>query len=222
MDFTTGEWVGIGIGIFFGVAIYIYIILKIIYRQRISGIGMYLFYTFCVWMWIFSFIEPPQRKRKKLKMAGIKDGQIVLDAGCGIGRYTIPIARTVRKKGRVYALDNQPFHVAIIKTRARIAGLGNIHTILANVTNTGLKDKSIDTVFMSDAFHEYGDKHGALREANRILKPDGTLFIDEHEMRERKLLDIVATVGLFSLEEKEGKIYRFKKSGRGIEKTDSL
>lgn len=120
MDFTTGEWVGIGIGIFFGVAIYIYIILKIIYRQRMSGIGMYLFHTFCFWMWIFC-IEPPQRKRKKLKMAGIKEGQIILDAGCGIGRYTIPIARTVRKKGRVYALDNQPFHVAIVKTMARIA-----------------------------------------------------------------------------------------------------
>ena len=217
MDFTTGEWVGIGLGIFFGVAIYIYIILKIIYRQRISGIGMYLFYTFCFWMWIFCIIEPPQRKRKKLKMAGIKEGQIVLDAGCGIGRYTIPIARTVRKKGRVYALDNQPFHVAIVKTTARIAGLRNIHTIVADMANTRINDKIIDTVFMSDAFHEYSDKQGALRETNRILKPDGTLFIDEHEMRERKFLDIVATVGLFSLEEKEGKLYRFKKSGRGVD-----
>ena len=212
MDFTTGEWVGIGIGILLGVVLYSYLMLKIIYRGRISGIGQYLFSTLCLWMWIFAF-EPGGRKREKLKMADIGEGQVVLDAGCGVGRYTIRIARMVGRKGRVYALDIQPIHVVIVKARARIRGLGNVHTIHRNISNTDLKGKSIDVVFMSDAFHEYGDKQGALREANRILKPDGILFIDEHEMREHKFLDIVSSVDLFSLEKKKGKLYRYRKCG---------
>lgn len=212
MELSTGEWVGIGIGILFGVLLYIYLLLKVIYRGRMAGLGTFLFYTLCIWMWIFN-LEPRGRRKKKLKMAGIKEGRVVLDAGCGIGGYTTSIARMVGNRGRVYALDVQPLHIVLVKARAKIAGLGNIHTILRDIARTGLSANSIDIVFMADALHEYGDKQGALREADRILKPDGILFIDEHEMRERKFLDIVAGVDLFSLEQKEGKLYRFRKSG---------
>ena len=40
-----------------------------------------------------------------LKDVGIKAGQVVLDFGCGSGTYTVPAARTVGDKGKVYALD---------------------------------------------------------------------------------------------------------------------
>jgi ubiquinone/menaquinone biosynthesis C-methylase UbiE len=214
MELSTGGWVGLGIGSLFGVLLYIYLMLKVIYRRRMGGLVTFLTYTLCIWLWIFAF-EPPRRRKKKLKMAGIKKGQVVLDAGCGIGRYTVSIARMAGERGRVYALDIQPLHVILVKARARIAGLGNVHTVLRDIARTGLNTNSIDTVFMADAFHEYGDKPGALREVNRILKPNGVLFIDEHEMRERKFLDIVASVELFTLEQKEGKLYRYRKSGSG-------
>lgn len=40
-----------------------------------------------------------------LEDIGIKRGQIILDFGCGVGHYTIPAAKVVGKRGRVYALD---------------------------------------------------------------------------------------------------------------------
>ncbi len=46
--------------------------------------------------------------RKPLERAGIKEGQTVLDFGCGPGFYAIAAARMVGAKGKVYALDIQP------------------------------------------------------------------------------------------------------------------
>jgi precorrin-6B methylase 2 len=40
-----------------------------------------------------------------LQQIGIRSGQTVLDFGCGLGIYTIPVAKIVGEQGRVYALD---------------------------------------------------------------------------------------------------------------------
>jgi precorrin-6B methylase 2 len=40
-----------------------------------------------------------------LETIGIKEGQIVLDFGCGEGHYAIPAAKLVGEKGKVYAMD---------------------------------------------------------------------------------------------------------------------
>jgi len=38
---------------------------------------------------------------------GIRKGQIVLDFGCNEGNYTIPAARIIGEKGKVYAIDKE-------------------------------------------------------------------------------------------------------------------
>ncbi len=52
-----------------------------------------------------SLLSPPE---KVLNEAGIRKGSVVVDYGCGPGRYTIPVARMVGKEGRVYAIDIHP------------------------------------------------------------------------------------------------------------------
>jgi ubiquinone/menaquinone biosynthesis C-methylase UbiE len=36
---------------------------------------------------------------------GINEGQSVLDFGCGSGTYSLPAAKLVGKKGRIYSVD---------------------------------------------------------------------------------------------------------------------
>jgi len=72
----------------------------------------------------------------------------------------------------------------------------------------------MDLIFINDAFHEF-DKVVCLKEAARILKADGILAIDEHEMKEDKLLGIVERANLFTLIEKEKRLYKFKPMGEG-------
>ncbi|HBT38888.1 MAG: hypothetical protein H5T93_02700 [Pseudothermotoga sp.] len=40
---------------------------------------------------------------KALREIGIKTGNILLDAGCGEGRFSIPASETVGDSGKVYA-----------------------------------------------------------------------------------------------------------------------
>jgi len=41
------------------------------------------------------------RALEMLQQMGIRSGQTVLDFGCGLGMYTIPVAKIVGEQGRV-------------------------------------------------------------------------------------------------------------------------
>ena len=57
---------------------------------------------------------------------GVKEGQMVLDFGCGSGTYTIPAAKLVGKNGTVYALDVSSKALDRMEERAKQGGLRNI------------------------------------------------------------------------------------------------
>jgi len=191
-------------------AIIPYLILKYAYRKPMANVWLYLSYIFMFWMWIFAIYETPRKRRERLKKAGVEEGQVIVDLGCGPSRFTILATRIVGPEGKVYALDIHPLNTAIVAARIAIGGLKNVSVMLADCCATRLPDKAIDLIFINDAFHEF-DKVGCLKEAARILKADGILAIDEHEMKESKLLRIVAEVNLFSLAEKDKRLYKFRK-----------
>jgi ubiquinone/menaquinone biosynthesis C-methylase UbiE len=207
----TVHWVIIGVGASLLLAILFYLVLKYIYHKPMGSIWMYLFSIFMFWLWIFTIFETPRKRREKLKKAGVKEGQVIVDLGCGPGRFTTLAARIVGPEGKVCALDIHPLHQAIVRVRAKMERLENISTILADSRDTRLPDETVDIVFINDAFHEFADKKGTLREASRVLKPNGILAIGEHEMKESKLLSVVAEVNLFSLSEKDKRLYKFRK-----------
>lgn len=132
----------------------------------------------------------------------------MLDFGCGTGCFTVQIARLVGALGRVYALDCFPQQLEIVVGRARDQGLANIQTILSDC-DTGLPDRSVDTVWMCDVFHEIPQKQTVLLELRRVLRDDGALVIYDG-MRDR-VLD--HTEGMFSLEKDDGKFFQFVKIG---------
>jgi len=136
----------------------------------------------------------------------VEEGQSFLDYGCGTGDFTIPAARIVGQRGKVYALDCSPRQLKIVQGKAKKAGLSNIETIVSD-NKTGLSDESIDIVWMCDAFHEINQKREVLEELHRVLKRKGVLAIYDG-MRD-KVLDY--TEGLFSLNRKDGKLLKFTK-----------
>jgi len=145
-----------------------------------------------------------QRKWEQFNL--VKEGQAFLDYGCGTGWFTIPAARVVGMRGKVYALDCFHRQLQIVEERSRKKGLTNIETMLSN-NNIGLPDESIDTVWMCDVFHEVEQRRAVLEELHRVLKREGILAIYDG-MRDRVLS---YTAGLFSLTEKDGKLLRFTK-----------
>ena len=89
-----------------------------------------------------------------LKDVGMKVGQIVLDFGCGSGTYTVPAARIVGDKGKVYALDKDSEVLDKLTQRAQSVGLDNIERMDTHgELEIGLADGSIDVVLLFDVLH---------------------------------------------------------------------
>lgn len=88
-----------------------------------------------------------------LRRIGIKEGQTVLDFGCGSGNYTIPIAKIVGDEGTVYALDKNRDSLNELMQRARAEGLTNIKRIdTSGEMKIYLDDESVDAVLLYDIF----------------------------------------------------------------------
>lgn len=114
---------------------------------------------------------------------GIKEGQKVLDFGCGIGDYTIPAAKIVGIRGRIYALDKDGESLDFLTRRAKRYGLKNIEIIkTSGELKIGLKDESMDIVLLYDVIHDsyfsgLEKRKELLSEIHRILKQNGVVSI---------------------------------------------
>ncbi len=153
----------------------------------------------------------PFKPEKEVLKLDIKEGQKVLDYGCGIGSYTFPVAKLVGEKGRVYALDKQPLAIKKVKEKARKEDFHNIITILSD-RNTGLPDESVDVILLYGVLPEVKHKEPLLRELYRVLKPNGYLSTRFcFRMKKERILEIMEKTNLFSLKEQKGHILNFSK-----------
>ena len=105
---------------------------------------------------------------------GIKQGQTVLDFGCGEGFYSIPAAKLVGKEGKVYSVDRDPNVLSTLIKQINEIGIQNIIPIeLKDDSELNIKSKSVDAVLLYDVLHYlnaserkklYGTIHNLLRE----------------------------------------------------------
>ena len=100
----------------------------------------------------------------------------LLDVGGGPGRYAIELAR---RGYDVTLLDLSQENLSVAAEKAREAGINLEQTIHANATNLDmLPDSQFDAVIMlGPLYHllEDADRHAAVAEAVRVLKPEGVL-----------------------------------------------
>jgi len=88
-----------------------------------------------------------------LRKIGVREGQTILDFGCGRGNYTIPAARIVGEEGRVYALDKNQRALDGLMQRVEWKGLRNVTRIdTSGEVEIHLEDRSVDVVLLYDIF----------------------------------------------------------------------
>lgn len=118
-------------------------------------------------------------KNEILANLTIIPGQIVLDAGCGNGYMAREFAKLTGKTGKVYALDPDTTSIEILKTQTE----GTIiEPFVGDITKeTRLAMSTIDLIYLSTVIHGFSQTQieGFLKEAKRLLKPNGRLAIVE-------------------------------------------
>ena len=115
-----------------------------------------------------------------LKKVGIKKSDTVLDFGCRVGHYTIPVAKIIGSKGIVYAIDTQGDALAELEQKKNIQKLANIRIIKTfGQLRLPLEEKSIDVVLLYDVLHylKEADRKKLYQETSRVLKENGLLSI---------------------------------------------
>lgn len=137
-------------------------------------------------------LERPERKKKlppmeTLKRLGLKENDIFIDIGCGIGYFTIPAIEIVGPGGRVYGLDTSTEMLEELKRRLHNNGLENVELIKTAEYDFGLERNSASFAFMSTVLHEVNDKERMLENVNEILIQKGRIAIIEWEKKESSL-----------------------------------
>ncbi len=115
---------------------------------------------------------------KRLDRFGIRKGFVVVDFGCGPGSYLERASKIVGDAGKVYAVDVHPLAIMSIKRKAEQKNLNNVVPVLSTGYPIDIESRSADVIYALDMFHHVKDTDGFLTELHRVLKPNGSLFIE--------------------------------------------
>ena len=120
---------------------------------------------------------------------GLRQGDRVLDFGCGTGFYVLPAAMVVAPDGVVYALDRDHGKLASLEEQIAVWRLSNIEVIeTAGGVSLPFDDGSLDVVLIYDVLHSdfFSDekRQRLLREAWRVLTRNGFLSVYPRHMED--------------------------------------
>lgn len=106
-------------------------------------------------------------------------GMSVLDAGCGPGRLTVPVAKAVGERGEIVALDVQREMLDKLERRIEAEGITNVRCVEASLGDGALGYETFDRALLVTVLGEVRNRAAALREIYAALKPDGILSVTE-------------------------------------------
>ena len=115
------------------------------------------------------------------KMLGsyVSAGMTVLDVGCGMGFFSIGLARLVGDSGCVIAADVQSKMLAVMQKRSEKAGVSNIiRPHKSDPANLGV-ETPVDFVLAFWMVHEVPDAKLFFHQIRACLKPNGRMLIAE-------------------------------------------
>ncbi|WP_354407523.1 class I SAM-dependent methyltransferase [Streptomyces sp. PvP037] len=105
---------------------------------------------------------------------GLREGDRVLDAGCGTGRALPALRAAVGPSGVVLGADLTP---AMLREAARAGRDLDGALLLTDVAALPLRASSLDAVFAAGLIAHLPDPAGNLREIARVVRPGGVLAL---------------------------------------------
>jgi SAM-dependent methyltransferase len=101
-------------------------------------------------------------ERDQWVAAGVVEGAVVADIGCGPGAVSIALARQVGPTGRVLAFDRTPEAVEMARAVTERAGVANVVVEAADADATGLAPGSVDVAMIRHVLAHNGGREAAI------------------------------------------------------------
>ena len=124
------------------------------------------------------FLEKPE----KILASYVRSGMTVLEPGCGMGYFSLPLARLVGPGGRVLCVDLQPPMIKRLLKRVQKAGLADrVEALVCTAGDMGLERwrGKVDLVTAFYVIHEVPDGEAFLAQVHDLLRPSGRLLVLE-------------------------------------------
>ena len=132
---------------------------------------------------VSDFIKSPD---SRLKPFNIREGQTVVDWGCGTGRYLKSASGRVGDKGLVYGVDIHPLAVESARRIIEKHHLKNVTPLLTDGKTVDIPLHTADLIYALDMFHMVRDHKAFLQLLFSITRPDGILILEDgHQPREQ-------------------------------------
>ncbi|MHB1413748.1 MAG: class I SAM-dependent methyltransferase, partial [Chloroflexota bacterium] len=127
--------------------------------------------------------------RMVVEMAAIKQGDKVLDVGCGSGNLTLTATQRVGASGVVHGLDASPEMIAVARQKAKRLRSATIFD-LGLIEDLPYPEATFDVVISRLAIHHLPDelKLQGFEEIHRVLRPGGHFFMADFRLPTNPLL----------------------------------
>ncbi len=113
------------------------------------------------------------------EIATFKQGETILDLGCGCGNDCILAAQAVGKNGHVIGLDMLAEMLERARKNSSQSKLKNIKFVRGYMENIPLESKSVDMVISNCVINLAPDKEKVYTEIFRVLKSNGRIAISD-------------------------------------------
>jgi len=139
----------------------------------------------CPWWLGYSFDNSLRRvfhRPEQILAPYVKEGMKVIDIGCGMGFFSIGMARLVGDQGLVISVDLQQKMLEVLERRARKAGVAHrirFHHCEKDII--GVHER-VDFALTFWMVHEVPDPGTLMRQLYRILKPGARLLLVEPKL----------------------------------------
>lgn len=121
-------------------------------------------------------ISAIQMSRKIIELSEIKPGQIILDAGCGVGSLTFEITN-IEPKSRVYGIDISGNHIHLASQYTDQDESSSPIFTIQDYEHIAFQGGTFDRIFFCESLIHSRNKEDLIQESNRVLKPEGTITI---------------------------------------------